>query len=119
MKSLLLILSLIFTPLAFALTPPEMDSFSQSDIFSNWLQNRCIGKIATSERLKDDAFKSASAWLEVSHLSINAFQDGNGLIDNYLKLKLSGEQGGEFNVLKCTLVSKSKEANAIFKKYNK
>lgn len=119
MKKIAIMLSIIFPPLVYAITPPAIESFKQSDVFSNWLLSRCIAKLVTSEDLKNDARKSASAWLEVSRLSIDAFHDGDVLIDNYLKLNLSGSGGGDFNILKCTLVSKSKESNAIFKKYYK
>ncbi|MCX0501422.1 T6SS amidase immunity protein Tai4 family protein [Erwinia billingiae] len=119
MKKLIFIFLLGSSSSVLAVTPPEMDSFTQPGIFQNWLQNRCIGKISQDKKLKDDAFKSAASWLEVSHLPIDAFHKGDVLIDNYLKLKLSGSNGGEYNVLKCTFVSQSKESKAIFDKYNK
>lgn len=119
MKKIIFVFGLISSSAVMAVTPPAMDSFKQPEVFQNWLQNRCIGKISQDEKLKDDAFKSAASWLEVSRLSIDAFHEGDLLIDNYLKLKMSGSTGGEYNVLKCTLASQSKESKAIFDKYNK
>ncbi|MEW5290789.1 T6SS amidase immunity protein Tai4 family protein [Erwinia papayae] len=114
-----LIITLLVSPVAFAIVPPKMDSFTQPQIFQNWLQNRCVGKITQDESLKDDAFKSASAWLEVSHLPVDAFNDGGRLIDEYLKINFTGSAKADFKVLKCSLLSNSEEQKSIYSKYSK
>ena len=119
MKPIAFIAGLLFTTTVFALTLQVPASFKQSDIFQNWLQSRCIGNISPDTELRHDAFKSAAAWLEVSQLPVGAFNEGDTLIDNALKIKLSGSTGGEFKVLKCSLISQSKEAKEIFNKYSK
>ncbi|WP_338560774.1 T6SS amidase immunity protein Tai4 family protein [Erwinia sp. E_sp_B04_7] len=118
-KILLILLGISAASPVFAMTFPAMDSFSQSEVYENWIQNRCTGKISSSKVLQNDAFKSAATWLEVSQLPVGAFNEGDTLIDNALKIKLSGSTGGEFKVLKCSLISQSKEAKEIFNKYSK
>lgn len=119
MKKFLMLFALTLSPAVLALTPPAPDSFKQPQIFSNWLLNRCAGKAASDKAFSDDAFKSASAWLEVSHLPVEAFSDGDKLINAYLKMNLSGSVKGSFNMMKCTLLSQSQDAQAIYKKHKK
>jgi len=99
-----------------AQTLPEVNSFSQQQIFSNWVQNRCIGKIADGESLKSDAKVSASAWLEASNVSVELFEEADKTIDNQLKEKIGGSLPGEYHVLKCTLIANSEVINKIYGK---
>ncbi|MFV9667384.1 hypothetical protein CKF43_13665 [Pantoea graminicola] len=117
MKKLLMLLALTLSPAVLAITPPAPDSFKQPQIFSNWLLNRCAGKAATDKVFSDDAFKSASAWLEVSNLPVEAFSDGDKLINAYLKMDLTGSVKGSFNMMKCTLLSQSQDAKVLYEKY--
>ncbi len=119
MRNLLLLIVLTASPMAFAITPPTIDSYSQPQVFKNWLLDRCTGKISADKNFKSDAFKSASVWLEHSKLPIEAFNDGDKLINQYLNMKLTGAVEGNFNVLKCTLLSQSEDALTVFDKYNK
>ncbi|WP_312042831.1 T6SS amidase immunity protein Tai4 family protein [Erwinia sp.] len=116
---LLLLLALALSPVVFAITPPNLDAYQQPQILSNWLLSRCAGKISTDKAFTDDAYKSASAWLERSHLPIEAFNDGDRLISDYLKMKLSGADKSNLNMMKCTLLAQSQDAMEIFEKYNK
>ena len=61
-KPLLFVLAFVASA-ANAQTLPDISTFSQQQIFENWVQNRCIGKIADSKSLKEDADASAAAWL--------------------------------------------------------
>lgn len=99
-----------------AQTLPEVNSFSQQQIFSNWVQNRCIGKITDGESLKSDAKVSASAWLEASNVSAELFEEADKTIDNQLKEKIGGSLPGEYQVLKCTLIANSEVINKIYGK---
>jgi hypothetical protein len=111
--------SLVVSPVTLAITPPDLESFKQSQIFSNWLLNLCEGKVATEKAFTNDAFKSASAWLEASNLTVEAFNAGDHLINDYLKMNITGSIAGNFNMLKCTLLSQSEDAKAIYNKYKK
>lgn len=112
-----MLVGILFSPVVLAVSQLPMDSFSQPQLFQNWLLNRCIGKASTDKTMKEDAYKSASAWLEYSHLPVEAFNGGDKLIDKYLKINLTGSVEGNFKVLTCTLLSQSKDAISIFNKY--
>lgn len=100
-------------------TLPKVNSFSQQQMFSNWVQNRCIGKIADSESLKNDAKVSASAWLEASNMPAKLFEEADKAIDNELQEKIGGSLPGEYQVLKCTLIANSEAINKIYGKGTK
>lgn len=55
MKRLLLLVLVLNASVAYSQTLPDVSAFTQQQIFENWVQNRCIGKIADSKILKDDA----------------------------------------------------------------
>jgi len=116
MKKLLAFLLITASCVVYAKTLPEVNSFSQQQIFSNWVQNYCIGKIADGESLKSDAKVSASAWLEASNVSAELFEEADKTIDNQLKEKIGGSLPGEYQVLKCTLIANSEVINKIYGK---
>lgn len=95
----------------------EVDTFSQAQMYTHWIENRCIGKLAYGKALTDDAFNSASAWLEFGDLPIEAYNDGDAVIDRYLKVKLSGSVPGTFRVLQCTLIAASPDVRRLYNKY--
>lgn len=119
MKKLLAFLLITASCVVYAKTLPEVNSFSQQQIFSNWVQNRCIGKIADGESLKNDAKASASAWFEASNVSAELFEEADKAIDNQLKEKIGGSLPGEYQVLKCTLIANSEVINKIYGKGTK
>ncbi|KAF6667261.1 hypothetical protein HFD92_03885 [Pantoea sp. EKM101V] len=118
MKKPFLLFALVISHAALAISPPATDAYTQPQIFSNWLLNRCAGKISSDKAFTDDAFKSASVWLEASHLPVDAFSEGDRLIDDYLKMDLTGSSAGNFGMLKCTLLSQSQDAETVYRKYS-
>lgn len=118
MKKIFMLFFLGTSPAALAISPSAIDAYTQPQIFSNWLLTRCAGKAASDTAFRDDAFKSASAWLEASHLPVDAFSDGDRLIDDYLKTDLTGSVAGNFRMLKCTLLSQSQDAKTVYSKYS-
>lgn len=119
MKILLAFLLVMTSSVVCAKTLPKVNSFSQQEIFSNWVQNRCISKIADSESLKNDAKVSASAWLEASNVPAELFEEADKSIDNQLQEKIGGSLPGEYQVLKCTLIANSEAINKIYGKDTK
>ncbi|WP_345830311.1 T6SS amidase immunity protein Tai4 family protein [Erwinia sp. HDF1-3R] len=118
MKKFLLITCIFITPMVKAVTPPALDRLPQPQIFQNWILDRCAGKITFDKGFRDDAFKSASVWLEYSKLPVDAFNDADKLIDESLKTKLTGSVDADFKVFKCNSISQGNEQRIIFKKYN-
>ncbi|EPZ5302229.1 T6SS amidase immunity protein Tai4 family protein, partial [Cronobacter sakazakii] len=63
----------------------SISEFTQPQIFTEWVQNRCMGHIADSVALKEDANASAAAWLEASELPVEAFNEADTIITQALK----------------------------------
>ena len=95
----------------------EVDTFSQAEMYTHWIENRCIGRLDYGKTLTDDACKSAAAWLQFGNLPIEAYNDGDAVIDRYLKVKLSGSVPGTFRVLQCTLIAASPDVKRLYSKY--
>ncbi|EOC5257274.1 T6SS amidase immunity protein Tai4 family protein [Enterobacter asburiae] len=107
MKRLLLLVLALNASAVYAQTLPDISAFSQQQIFENWVQNRCIGKIADSKALKADAEASAAAWLEASNLPVEGFEKADKVIVSLLKEKVGGTEPGHYQVLKCSLIANS------------
>ena len=107
MKRLLAFVLALNTSYTIAHTLPDVNTFSQQQIFENWVQNRCIGKIADSKSLKEDAIASAAAWLEASDLPAENFEKADELIVSLLKEKVGGTEPSQYQVLKCSLIANS------------
>ncbi|HHA1403366.1 TPA: T6SS amidase immunity protein Tai4 family protein [Enterobacter ludwigii] len=107
MKRLLLLALALNATVVYAQTLPDVNAFTQQQIFQNWVQNRCISKIADSKSLKDDAEASAAAWLEASNLPAENFEKADNIIVSLLKEKVGGSEPGHYQVLKCSLITNS------------
>ena len=107
MKRLLLLVLALNASVVYAQTLPDVSAFSQQQIFFICLQNRCVGKIADSKSLKDDAEASAAAWLEASNLPAENFEKADKVIVSLLKEKVGGTEPGNYQVLKCSLIANS------------
>jgi len=86
----------------------------QKSIYKNWVLSRCISKIATDEKLKQDALNSASAYLEQSDLPVDAFTNADPLIDSYLQRNYQGSIPGTFNTKKCIDLFNSDELDKLY-----
>jgi len=75
-----------------ALAETSLNALSQETLYKNWLVSRCIGKSTDSEKTKQDAFRSAAAYLEFSKLPIDAFEQGEKLAEQYAKKKIRRAQ---------------------------
>ncbi|MBH1928753.1 T6SS amidase immunity protein Tai4 family protein [Serratia rubidaea] len=112
----LLTTTLLFSTSLFA-ENIKIENLPQNKIYDNWLISRCIGEFTDSESTRQDAFRSASAYLEFSQLPIEAFDSSEVLIHQYLKKKNSGSVPGSYNTLTCLSLPTSEQAQGIFKKY--
>ncbi|CAI0708057.1 Uncharacterised protein [Serratia entomophila] len=92
----------------------SVDSLPQETLYKNWLISRCLGKFTDSENTRKDAFRSASAYLEFSKLPLSAFEEGEILVERYLKQERQGSTAGSYHTLECLALSQSKEAHNIF-----
>ncbi|EGT4385611.1 hypothetical protein SMZ82_003286 [Cronobacter malonaticus] len=95
----------------------SISEFTQPQIFTEWVQNRCMGHIADSAILKEDANASAAAWLEASELPVQAFNEADTIITQALKTPVGGTAKSDYRVLKCSLIAHSPEITALYQQF--
>ncbi|WP_171965586.1 T6SS amidase immunity protein Tai4 family protein [Cronobacter sakazakii] len=100
------------TALAQPLAP--VSEFTQPQIFTEWVQNRCMSHIADSAALKEDANASAAAWLEASELPVEAFNEADTIITQALKTPVGGTAKSDYRVLKCSLIAHSVAMQKVY-----
>ncbi|EOW6772418.1 hypothetical protein ACOZ06_003588 [Cronobacter muytjensii] len=76
----ILFFALCISHAALAQLLAPVSEFTQPQIFTEWVQSRCIASIADSAALKADANASAAAWLEASVLPVEAFNVADAVI---------------------------------------
>ena len=86
----------------------------QKTNYKSWAMSRCISKIATDEKLKQDALNSASAYLEQSDLPVDAFTNADPVIDSFLQRNYQGSIPGTFNTKKCIDLFNSNELDKLY-----
>ena len=86
----------------------SLNALSQEALYKNWLTSRCIGK----------SFRSASAYLELSKLPMDAFEQGEKLAEQYANKNSQGSVQGTYHTLDCLSLQSASEANVIFSRYS-
>lgn len=94
-------------------------SYSQKVMLKNWVLSRCLAKAYPSEQAKDDAQLTASAYLEFGNAPIEAYEQGELLVDQYLKRSYSGSIKGPYNTMKCIDLFHGKELENLARKYGR
>ncbi len=82
-------------------------------IFKNWVLSRCIAKAYSADATKRDAEISASAYLEYGFSSIEMYEKGEMLVDEYLARNYSGSIDGKYNTMKCIDLFHSQALDAL------
>ncbi|HEJ1089261.1 TPA: hypothetical protein SLP28_002239 [Serratia marcescens] len=101
-----------------ALAENSLNALSQEALYKNWLVSRCIGKSTDSVKTKQDAFRSAAAYLELSKLPMDAFEQGEKLAEQYANKNSQGSVQGTYHTLDCLSLQSASEANVIFSRYS-
>ncbi|CUY59562.1 T6SS amidase immunity protein Tai4 family protein [Serratia marcescens] len=95
----------------------SLNALSQEALYKNWLVSRCIGKSTDLVKTKQDAFRSA-AYLELSKLPMDAFEQGEKLAEQYANKNSQGSVQGTYHTLDCLSLQSASEANVIFSRYS-
>jgi Type VI secretion system (T6SS), amidase immunity protein len=94
-----------------------IQSYSQTLLLKNWVLSRCLAKAYPSKQAKTDAQLSASGYLEFGNVPIEAYDEGELLVDQYLKRTYSGVIKNSYNTMKCIDLFHSKALEALTQKY--
>ena len=82
--------------------------------FKNWTLSRCLSEIATNQSQKQDALNTASSYLEISSMPIEAFSSADELVKMFLAKNYSGSTQGTFNTKKCIDLFHSEELEKLY-----
>ncbi|HWV14596.1 MAG TPA: T6SS amidase immunity protein Tai4 family protein [Cellvibrio sp.] len=90
-----------------------MNSEEQKKIYKNWVLSKCIGTAFSEERVRQDAFNSASAYLELSRLPIESLTAAEPLIKQFLARDYRGSIPGSFQTKACLDLFYSNELETL------
>ena len=79
----------------------QIRHYSQRALLKNWALSRCLAKAYASDEAKDDANKSAAAYLEFGKAPIENYAAIDTLVDAQLAQTYDGSVKGPYNTLKC------------------
>jgi hypothetical protein len=88
-------------------------SGTQFELLANWALCRCLAKSAASEEQREDANKSAAAYLEQAAAAIETFESIDHLVDDHLQRQYSGSVTSNYNTMKCIDLFRSQELAKI------
>ena len=115
----LLCLILLLPMLAANAAGSATSSYSQKALFKNWSLSRCIAKAYPNGPIVDDAEITAAAYLELSDVPIEAFDEVKRLVDKYLARPYDGSVKSPYHTMKCIDLFYGKELDALWRKYAK
>ncbi len=73
----------------------------ESELLRDWALARCLGKIQSTEASREDAYRTASAYLERSSAPLESFERIDALVATFVSKPYSGSVSGSFNTMKC------------------
>jgi hypothetical protein len=115
MNTVILAVVVVFALPVHGQTP---DSYSQKILLKNWALSRCLGQVYSDAKAKEDAYATASAYLEFGHQSIEAYDALTTVVNKYATAKFSGSVSSEFNTMKCIDLFNSNELDDLASKFS-
>ncbi len=98
---------------------PQTARYSEQILLKNWALSRCIGQAFANEQTRQDAYNSASGYLEYGHAPIEAYDDIGKLITIFLAKKYGGSIPGTFHTMECIDLFHSKALADVVDKYSR
>ena len=98
---------------------PMTSTYSQKNLLKNWALSICFAQISKDNSNKEDAGKTAGAYLEFGHQPLEAYEDLRLIVKKYVNLKYSGSVDSDFNTMKCIDLFHSKELDQLTTKLAK
>ncbi|MDZ4264079.1 MAG: T6SS amidase immunity protein Tai4 family protein [Pseudomonadota bacterium] len=91
---------------------------SENINFFNYAYSICIGSAFNPDEVKEDANRSANAYMEQGNISLDAYQELRDRIDIWLAKKYLGKNGEPLQIMKCNDFYNSGEVQDIYDKYD-
>ena len=97
---------------------PQTARYSEQTLLKNWALSRCIGQAFGNQQTRQDAYNSASGYLEYGQAPIEAYDDIGKLITIFLAKKYAGSIPGTFHTMECIDLFHSKALADVVGKYS-
>jgi len=93
-----------------------IDTYSQKTLLKDWALSRCLARIATDDKFRDDAYVTASAYLQFGEQGKEEYDTITALVEKYVSKHYSGSIKSDFNTMKCIDLFQSAELNQYVNK---
>jgi hypothetical protein len=114
MRKTIATLGVILLSLTQPATPQdEASHYSQKTLLKNWALSRCLWQVYADGKAKEDANATASAYLEIGHQPIEAYDALSALVTQYANRKYASSVGSDLNTMKCIDLFHSKELDTL------
>jgi Type VI secretion system (T6SS), amidase immunity protein len=111
----ILIIEALLPNISFA---SNIREYKEKQLFLNYAYSACISSAFKSKEVKADANRSASGYIEFSHISFDAYQELNDSIKIWLAKKYSSKSGKSLQLMKCNDFYNSGDIQKIYNKYD-
>ena len=91
-------------------------TYSQKTLLKDWALSRCLGRVATDTKSRDDAYATASAYLEFGKQGAEEYDAITALVEKYASKHYGGSIKSDFNTMKCIDLFQSKELDQFVNK---
>lgn len=91
--------------------------YSQTTLLKNWALARCLGKVYEDKQVEQDAYATASAYLEFGKQPMAAYEAVGRLVDKYAARTLGGSVSSDYETMKCIDLFHSDELDELVKRW--
>jgi hypothetical protein len=91
-------------------------TYSQKTLLKDWALSRCLGRVAADAKSRDDAYATASAYLEFGKQGAEEYDAITALVEKYVSKPYGGSIKSDFNTMKCIDLFQSKELDQFVNK---
>jgi Type VI secretion system (T6SS), amidase immunity protein len=117
----------LFVAIAFMVAPLAVDAkdanvrieYSSMQYLKNFALSTCIADGYKSDEVVKDSLAAASGYLELGHLTVEAYEEAASLGKKYLAKDYQSKSGEKLILMKCIDFFHSKELQQIATKYSR
>lgn len=115
---------LVYTLLTLSFLLPSIScaknirEYNESELFHNFAYAACVGSAFESDEIKSDANRSASAYMQFSNISMDAYEAIRKKVNNWLSKNYMSKTGKSLQLMKCIDFVNSGEVQAVFNKFD-
>ena len=102
-----------------ALSTSSFKSASEETLFKNFILASCIGHAyEDSDSLEIHVGSALNGYREFSHISLEAYEEGRELIEEWLKKDYKSKSGEQLGIMKCIDLYNHSDLDKLFSKFD-